>query len=63
LWQFPNVIATPHIAGSDKSRQFQGALCELFLQNLSRYLANRSLLNEISAQEWREALVSRSWND
>jgi phosphoglycerate dehydrogenase-like enzyme len=55
LWRFPNVILTPHISGADKSRDFPGRIADLCLQNVNRYLEGQPLLNEITAQEWREA--------
>jgi phosphoglycerate dehydrogenase-like enzyme len=54
LWQFPNVILTPHISGADRSRLFPERMADLFLQNVERHLAGRPLFNEISATEWRE---------
>jgi phosphoglycerate dehydrogenase-like enzyme len=54
LWRFPNVILTPHISGADRSRAFPGRMADLFVQNVTRYLAGRPLLNELTPQEWRE---------
>jgi phosphoglycerate dehydrogenase-like enzyme len=54
LWQFPNVILTPHISGADKSGHFLGRIGDLFVQNATRYREGRPLLNEITAAEWRE---------
>lgn len=55
LWHMPNVILTPHISGADHSRDFPARMADLFVQNVERYLAGRSLLNLVSAAEWREA--------
>jgi phosphoglycerate dehydrogenase-like enzyme len=55
LWRFPNVILTPHISGADKSRNFPARMADLFVQNVTRYLDGRPLLNAITPQEWREA--------
>jgi phosphoglycerate dehydrogenase-like enzyme len=55
LWRFPNVILTPHISGADKSRHFPGRVAELFVENVSRFLDGRPLLNELTPQEWTEA--------
>jgi phosphoglycerate dehydrogenase-like enzyme len=55
LWQFPNVLLTPHISGADKSERFLGLMWDLFVQNVERYLAGRPLLNLVTAAEWREA--------
>jgi phosphoglycerate dehydrogenase-like enzyme len=54
LWDFPNVILTPHISGADKSRQFPERIGDLFTQNVNRYLSAEPLLNELTPQEWRE---------
>jgi phosphoglycerate dehydrogenase-like enzyme len=55
LWQMPNVILTPHIAGADRSSEFPARIGDLFGQNVERLLAGRPLLNELTAAEWREA--------
>jgi phosphoglycerate dehydrogenase-like enzyme len=55
LWQFPNVILTPHISGSDHSRDFPARMGDLFAQNVERFLAGRPWLNRITGAEWREA--------
>lgn len=54
LWQMPNVVLTPHVAGADKSRNFIPRLSDLFAENVRRYLAGEALLNELRAEEWRE---------
>jgi phosphoglycerate dehydrogenase-like enzyme len=56
LWQFPNVILTPHISGSDRTPQFPQRMGDLFVQNVERFLAGQPLLNVVTAAEWREAL-------
>ena len=55
LWRFPNVILTPHVAGADHSRAFPARMGDLLVQNVRRYRASGPLLNELTAQEWREA--------
>jgi phosphoglycerate dehydrogenase-like enzyme len=55
LWRMPNVVLTPHISGSDLSRDFPPRLTDLFVQNVERHLAGRPLLNLITADQWREA--------
>jgi phosphoglycerate dehydrogenase-like enzyme len=57
LWQFPNVILTPHISGADHSRDFPARLGDLFVQNVERLLRGVPLLNEVTAKEWREAIA------
>jgi phosphoglycerate dehydrogenase-like enzyme len=54
LWRCPNVILTPHISGGYRSHEFPIRLADLLAQNVARYLDGRPLLNEITAQEWRE---------
>jgi phosphoglycerate dehydrogenase-like enzyme len=49
LWGFPNVIITPHIA--DNSRNYEQQACELFSENLHRYLAGLPLFNVYNS-EW-----------
>jgi phosphoglycerate dehydrogenase-like enzyme len=55
LWRMPNVIVTPHISGADHSRAFPARIGNLFMQNVVRYREGRPLLNQLTAQEWREA--------
>jgi phosphoglycerate dehydrogenase-like enzyme len=55
LWQFANVLITPHISGADKSSAFPERIADLFAQNLERYLHGQPLLNALTAQEWLEA--------
>jgi phosphoglycerate dehydrogenase-like enzyme len=54
LWRFGNVILTPHVSGSDRSKDFPARMADLFEQNVTRYLEGRPLLNEVAPQEWRE---------
>jgi phosphoglycerate dehydrogenase-like enzyme len=55
LWQFPNVILTPHVSGADHSALFPSRIGELFCANVERFLAGETLLNELTPAEWREA--------
>jgi phosphoglycerate dehydrogenase-like enzyme len=48
LWRFPNVIMTPHIAGSSLSPRFKQRLWEIFATNVERYVRREPLLNELS---------------
>lgn len=43
LWTLPNVIISPHVAGN--SLYYDHRAVRLFMENLSRYLANEHLLN------------------
>ena len=49
LWDIPNVIITPHIAGF--SAQFNQRANALFIENLKRYLAGEPLLNPIDLEK------------
>ena len=43
LWDMPNVMISPHIAGN--SKRYKARAAALFAENLQRYLENRPLLN------------------
>jgi len=43
LWEAPNLIITPHIAGD--TRDYNQLVFELFAENLKRYIAGKDLLN------------------
>lgn len=43
LWEAPNMVITPHIAGD--TRNYNQLVFELFRENLQRYLADEDLLN------------------
>jgi phosphoglycerate dehydrogenase-like enzyme len=45
LWDLPNVVVTPHLAGS--SPRSHDRLVDLFCENLRRYLAGAELLNVV----------------
>lgn len=45
LWQMPNVIITPHIAGN--SRFYNDRAAQLFSENLKRYSLGQTLLNVV----------------
>jgi phosphoglycerate dehydrogenase-like enzyme len=49
LWDMPNVIITPHIAGF--SAQFNQRANALFIENLKRYLVKEPLLNPIDLEK------------
>ncbi|HVS40269.1 MAG TPA: D-2-hydroxyacid dehydrogenase [Gemmataceae bacterium] len=54
LWRLPNVILTPHVSGSDRSKDFPARMADLLAQNVARWQEGRPLLNEITSSEWRE---------
>ena len=54
LWEMPNVLLTPHISGSELSSYFRHRIGELFVQNLTRFLDGKPLLNEVTKAEWLE---------
>jgi phosphoglycerate dehydrogenase-like enzyme len=54
LWRFANVILTPHISGADKSKNFPARIADLCVQNVTRYVEGRPLLNELTRAEWLE---------
>ncbi len=43
LWNLDNVILSPHVAGN--SAQYHDKCADVFIENLTRYLENRPLLN------------------
>lgn len=45
LWEHPNVIISPHVAGV--SRHYQSRYIALFAENLRRFLAGEQLLNQV----------------
>jgi phosphoglycerate dehydrogenase-like enzyme len=49
LWDFKNVILTPHIAGGREDYMLQAV--DLFCDNLGRYLAGRKLRNLVSRKK------------
>jgi len=46
LWELPNVILFPHVAG--KTDHYERIINELFCKNLERYLAGKRLLNIVN---------------
>lgn len=49
LWDFPNVIFSPHIAGWMETYDMQAV--ELFCENLRRYLSGEKLLNVVDKKK------------
>lgn len=48
LWGFPNVIFTPHIAGSSLSPHFKERVWDIFAINVDHFLCDKPLLNELT---------------
>jgi phosphoglycerate dehydrogenase-like enzyme len=48
LWRLPQVVMTPHIAGTHP--EYMGRAAELFMANLKRYVAGEPLINEVDKQ-------------
>ena len=55
LWKLPNVIFTPHIAGSTLNPKFTERLWDIFLGNFARYLTGQPLWNELTPAMLRGA--------
>jgi phosphoglycerate dehydrogenase-like enzyme len=51
LWSFPNVILTPHISGSSLSTHFNERVYDIFVQNVTRYLTGKPLLNQLTTDQ------------
>jgi phosphoglycerate dehydrogenase-like enzyme len=45
LWDLPNVLVTPHVAGTHP--EYMARSADIFLKNLKLYLADKPLLNEV----------------
>lgn len=48
FWELPNVVMTPHVAGTQPDYMQRSA--DIFLANLKRYLADKPLINEVDLQ-------------
>ncbi|MBP1990118.1 D-2-hydroxyacid dehydrogenase [Paenibacillus eucommiae] len=51
LWEFPNVIMTPHISGSSESTHFLERIWGIFGENIQRFMNDEPLLNELSERQ------------
>jgi phosphoglycerate dehydrogenase-like enzyme len=58
LWHFPNVIMTPHISGSNAGAHYPERIWDIFVQNVSRFLQEKPLLNELSAEQLNVSIVA-----
>ena len=51
LWHFPNVIITPHISGSKLSTHFKTRFWDILVENVSRHIAGKPLMNELTTKQ------------
>jgi phosphoglycerate dehydrogenase-like enzyme len=51
LWHLPNVVMTPHIAGSSLSPRFKARLWDIFTINAHRFVRGEPLLNALTPEE------------
>jgi phosphoglycerate dehydrogenase-like enzyme len=51
LWDYPNLIITPHAAGSYKLASARGQFYELVEENLRRYISGQELLHIVKERE------------
>ena len=49
LWEMPNVIISPHIAGDNE--MYNARVTEIFCENLKRYLTGRPLINVVDKEK------------
>jgi phosphoglycerate dehydrogenase-like enzyme len=49
LWELPNVIFSPHVAGGIEDYSMQAT--EIFCENLRRYLNGKKLLNVVNKKK------------
>jgi phosphoglycerate dehydrogenase-like enzyme len=50
LWDLPNVIITPHIAGNSEQAHLDKRTVDLFAENLGRYVSGQPLVNVVDKQ-------------
>lgn len=51
LWSMPNVMMTPHVAGTSLAPVFRTRIWDLFLENVRRYQQGKALLNELTLDQ------------
>jgi phosphoglycerate dehydrogenase-like enzyme len=51
LWDIPNLIITPHIAGNAEQIMLDQRTFDIFAENLSRYLGGKPLINVVDKQK------------
>ena len=50
LWDLPNVIITPHIAGNSEKELLDKRTVGIFAENLRRYVSGQPLINVVDKQ-------------
>lgn len=50
LWDLPNVIITPHIAGNSEQELLDKRTVDIFAENLRRYVSGQPLINTVDKQ-------------
>ena len=50
LWDLPNVIITPHIAGNSEQEHLDERTVDIFAENLRRYVSGQPLINTVDKQ-------------
>jgi phosphoglycerate dehydrogenase-like enzyme len=51
LWDLPNVIISPHMAGGMEMERYAEQAADIFCENLRRYLAGKKLLRIVDKQK------------
>jgi phosphoglycerate dehydrogenase-like enzyme len=51
LWDLPNVVITPHIAGNGEKKILDRRTYEIFQENVARYLGGRPLINVVDKRK------------
>lgn len=61
LWEAPNLIITPHVAGSYHTRQILDTVVEIAGENFQAFLAGRPLKNEVDFQTgYRRSIIKEN---
>ena len=61
LWEAPNLIITPHVAGSYHTREILDTVVEIAGENFQAFLAGRPLKNEVDFQTgYRRSIIKEN---